>query len=251
MKKIILFVMMLLCFAVLVDASLYSKFGTWSSYKCTIVDYGKVSAPALVSKFGGGTYCTITLDYGSFENETAEAVSRKSIPYYGRIEYSGGNVFILGKDLNALNEVIGAVVDYTEHSALFRDEYVIFFNDDYFRLTEQGYDMEEPSNEPDFSGCQDSGELNRYVANSGSYGNPVYEFSSRCIDASNLYYPYCDGGSFTTKIISCNCVQDKCVAKLGNVWDYIGACCWDPFMMGTGKTSPWLVKETIKSWIDS
>jgi len=185
-KKTTVFAMaiMLICFSVVVSASIYSQLDirrivSGSGVQCCeIVNPDSLTGSeidVLRNKFEysykvdgspddywmcrGPSNCVMRLDYFEFEDNTLNVLNnvvdinnpdyQAFYSRYGEIRYIldgfDRNIVMLGRNSSALADIVDLVADYNNHDSTLRANYAIFSNNYYFDLYEQGYTFREPT----------------------------------------------------------------------------------------------------------
>jgi hypothetical protein len=249
MRKIIFFMVGIICFSTLVAASLYNDFWSYSYYKVNLTDYGKSNFSAFESRYAtnGYSYYNIVLDYGEFENATAVAVGKSTENYYGEIKVVDSIVYVLGYNLSALTEVVNLLTNFESHTAVLRDNYAIWFDDTYFRMHELGYNLVPYDYNDPYKNCYDAVSYSRYQNNSGTYGSLSTPFSSVCTSDGELYYPHCSNGVFTVSYEYCKCSENKCIGTITDIFNLIAT--YDS--MGETTQIARDIKYATSTWINS
>jgi hypothetical protein len=204
--------------------------------------------------------CTFVVDYYPYSLETQELI----VPYQplvSEIKYKiiDGKeyLFILGKDYDSLQEVVDFVADYETYQY-----YIKNYDTDYpYNSFSAGNSTFFPNNflsdynssyaGPEDQSCIDNSAENVYLGNSGSYyTEDKINFNSSCIDSKTLSYGFCFGGSFMNYPYSCNCVNNKCIATPGEVYNYIGfqGVNAGPALRLVDNS---LIDSAVKSWINN
>jgi hypothetical protein len=253
MRKLIILLIGIICLSNIVSATLYSDFYNYANYKAKVIDYGKSNFLAFKAKFGttGYTESTIVLDYGVFSDDTRKAVGKSSTEYFAEIMVVNYKVYVMGKDLAALTEVVNLLTNHENHYAVLRDTYAIWLDDTYFKMYKAGFNLVPYDEDTSYGNCYDVVGHSRYQNNSGYYGYPTStSFASNCVSNNELYYPYCKNGYFTISYEFCKCADKKCVGTLEDIFNLFSL--YDPYSWGGNSESSSIdIQYAITSWINS
>jgi len=188
MKRIFLLVIILMVFPI-VSATLAENFDSMKFSECELIDYGKTDTTEFAVTFGltGGRWspCQVIVDSQPLEPETRAIYNFDEFEGYGIVEFiykeNLTQLFILGRNSDALNRLLSLTVDYENNEELFSNEIL------YFKNADEAYG-------PEPMDCD---------------GDPG--IAPACLSETVLLSPYCDNGQVSIEMIECSCSGGACI----------------------------------------
>ncbi|MFA7707317.1 MAG: hypothetical protein WCX73_00015 [Candidatus Pacearchaeota archaeon] len=231
--------------------------------------------------FGNNQNCFVVLDIYPYEIQQSSDFAFTK-PFYAEAEYyvdaldyldqsNKEYLFFLAKNLSAMNDLLNVTINYEKYSLLLNN------TGSYLDLSENPLAW-IPSFETDYlyTNCISKVNATIYTGNNLSFLdksiNKYYNFSSYCSDENTLAYGYCSYGFFMFDLVTCNCLEGKCIPKNSEIFDWISFYdfsvnikydadeyednfYWYSYSfydkIGNIFVDDNLIKSVIKSWIES
>lgn len=244
----------------MISAGMYETLQSFESRSCSYLNPDGVSFSALQSKFGlvssGGDDCIVVLDTAPVSVAYDFGLGD---PWYATTTHlwdgATDYLFILGKNVSTLNEMIGFITNYEIYQPYIEipDETYPYFTlaskDSIFLFENFLTEVYDPL----YTGvigenCVMDGVDSVYLGNGGSYDGG--SFSPSCIDENILEYGFCISDVFWEGYHSCDCQDNKCVASFNEIYSF-----FSNFGSNSGPGGRLIdeifISSAVSSWIDN